>query len=215
MGLKLIFLGAPGAGKGTPAEILSAKLSIPTISTGNILRAAIKEGTKTGLEAKSYMDAGKLVPDSVIIGIVSQRLEQPDCAHGFILDGVPRTIGQAEALDKAGVRFDHVVSIEISDEEIEARMEGRRVCSKCGAPYHIKAKPPKQEGVCDSCGGPVVQRDDDKPETVRGRLEVYHSETEPLKDYYKEKGILNVVDNQPTIAGTTEVILEALGLHEH
>ena len=215
MGLKLIFLGAPGAGKGTQAEILSAKLSIPTISTGNILRAAIKEGTKTGLEAKSYMDAGKLVPDSVIIGIVSQRLEQPDCAHGFILDGVPRTIGQAEALDKAGVRFDHVVSIEISDEEIEARMEGRRVCSKCGAPYHIKAKPPKQESVCDSCGGPVVQRDDDKPETVRGRLEVYHSETEPLKDYYKEKGILNVVDNQPTIAGTTEVILEALGLHEH
>ena len=215
MGLKLIFLGAPGAGKGTQAEILSAKLSIPTISTGNILRAAIKEGTKTGLEAKSYMDDGKLVPDSVIIGIVSQRLEQPDCAHGFILDGVPRTIGQAEALDKAGVRFDHVVSIEISDEEIEARMEGRRVCSKCGAPYHIKAKPPKQEGVCDSCGGPVVQRDDDKPETVRGRLEVYHSETEPLKDYYKEKGILNVVDNQPTIAGTTEVILEALGLHEH
>ena len=215
MGLKLIFLGAPGAGKGTQAEILSTKLSIPTISTGNILRAAIKEGTKTGLEAKSYMDAGKLVPDSVIIGIVSQRLEQPDCAHGFILDGVPRTIGQAEALDKAGVRFDHVVSIEISDEEIEARMEGRRVCSKCGAPYHIKAKPPKQEGVCDSCGGPVVQRDDDKPETVRGRLEVYHSETEPLKDYYKEKGILNVVDNQPTIAGTTEVILEALGLHEH
>ena len=215
MGLKLIFLGAPGAGKGTQAEILSAKLSIPTISTGNILRAAIKEGTKTGLEAKSYMDAGKLVPDSVIIGIVSQRLEQPDCAHGFILDGVPRTIGQAEALDKAGVRFDHVVSIEISDEEIEARMEGRRVCSKCGAPYHIKAKPPKQEGVCDSCGGPVVQRDDDKPETVRDRLEVYHRETEPLKDYYKEKGILNVVDNQPTIAGTTEVILEALGLHEH
>ena len=215
MGLKLIFLGAPGAGKGTQAEILSAKLSIPTISTGNILRAAIKEGTKTGLEAKSYMDAGKLVPDSVIIGIVSQRLEQPDCAHGFILDGVPRTIGQAEALDKAGVRFDHVVSIEISDEEIEARMEGRRVCSKCGAPYHIKAKPPKQEGVCDSCGGPVVQRDDDRPETVRGRLEVYHRETEPLKDYYKEKGILNVVENQPTIAGTTEVILEALGLHEH
>ena len=215
MGLKLIFLGAPGAGKGTQAEILSAKLSIPTISTGNILRAAIKEGTKTGLEAKSYMDAGKLVPDSVIIGIVSQRLEQPDCANGFILDGVPRTIGQADALDKAGVQFDHVVSIEISDEEIEARMEGRRVCSKCGAPYHIKAKPPKQEGICDSCGGPVVQRDDDKPETVQGRLKVYHSETEPLKDYYKAKGILNVVDNQPTIEGTTEVILEALGLHEH
>ena len=197
MGMKLIFLGAPGAGKGTQAEILSAKLSIPTISTGNILRAAIQEGTETGLLAKSYMDAGKLVPDDVIIGIISQRLEKPDCVNGFILDGVPRTIAQAEALDRAGVCFDHVVSIEISDEKIEARMEGRRVCSKCGAPYHIIAKPTKREGVCDSCGGPVVQRDDDKPETVRGRLKVYHDQTEPLKDYYKAKGILRAVDDQP------------------
>ena len=208
--MKLILLGAPGAGKGTQAEILSAKLGIPTISTGNILRAAVKEGTPIGLEAKRYMDAGQLVPDSVIIGIVAQRLEQPDCAGGFILDGVPRTIGQAEALDAAGVTFDHVLSIEISDEEIEERMEGRRVCQSCGAPYHVKAKPPKREGVCDSCGGPLIQRDDDKPETVRHRLEVYHQETEPLKDYYQAKGILVPVDNQDTIEGTTQVIMEAL-----
>ena len=210
MGMKLIMLGAPGAGKGTQAEILSAKLGIPTISTGNILRAAIKDGTPIGLQAKSYMDAGKLVPDEVIIGIVAQRLEQPDCAGGFILDGVPRTIGQAEALDQAGVTFDHVLSIEISDAEIEERMEGRRVCSTCGAPYHIHAKPPKQEGICDSCGGVLMQRDDDRPETVRHRLEVYHSETEPLKGYYESKGILNPIPNQPTIEGTTEVIMEAL-----
>ena len=208
--MKLILLGAPGAGKGTQAEILSAKLGIPTISTGNILRAAVKEGTPIGLEAKRYMDAGQLVPDSVIIGIVAQRLEQPDCARGFILDGVPRTIGQAEALDAAGVTFDHVLSIEISDEEIEERMEGRRVCQSCGAPYHVKAKPPKREGVCDSCGGALIQRDDDKPETVRHRLEVYHQETEPLKDYYQAKGILVPVDNQDTIEGTTQVIMEAL-----
>ena len=208
--MKLILLGAPGAGKGTQAEILSAKLGIPTISTGNILRAAVKEGTPIGLEAKRYMDAGQLVPDSVIIGIVAQRLEQPDCAGGFILDGVPRTIGQAEALDAAGVTFDHVLSIEISDEEIEERMEGRRVCQSCGAPYHVKAKPPKQEGVCDACGGALIQRDDDKPETVRRRLEVYHQETEPLKDYYQAKGILVPVDNQDTIEGTTQVIMEAL-----
>ena len=210
MGTKLIMLGAPGAGKGTQAEILSAKLGIPTISTGNILRAAIKDGTPIGLQAKSYMDAGKLVPDEVIIGIVAERLAQPDCASGFILDGVPRTIGQAEALDQAGVTFDHVLSIEISDAEIEERMEGRRVCSTCGAPYHIHAKPPKQEGICDSCGGVLMQRDDDRPETVRHRLEVYHSETEPLKGYYESKGILNPIPNQPTIEGTTEVIMEAL-----
>ena len=212
MGMKLILLGAPGAGKGTQAEILSAKLGIPTISTGNILRAAIKDGTPIGMEAKSYMDAGKLVPDAVIIGIVAQRLEQPDCANGFILDGVPRTIGQAQALDAAGVTFDHVLSIEISDQEIVDRMAGRRVCSSCGAPYHVKAKPPKQEGLCDSCGGPLVQREDDKAETVLHRLEVYHNETEPLKGYYAEKGILSPVDNQPTIEGMNQVIMEALGI---
>ena len=212
MGMKLIMLGAPGAGKGTQAEILSAKLNVPTVSTGNILRAAIKDGTPTGLEAKSYMDAGKLVPDSVIIGIVAERLAQPDCANGYILDGVPRTIGQAEALDQAGITFDHVVSIEITDQEIEDRMGGRRVCQSCGTPFHIKSRPPKKEGVCDNCGGPLILRDDDKPETVRHRLEVYHAETEPLKDFYAKKGILSPVDNQPTIEATTKVILEALGL---
>ncbi len=212
MGMKLILLGAPGAGKGTQAEILSAKLGIPTISTGNILRAAIKDGTPIGLEAKSYMDAGKLVPDAVIIGVVADRLKQPDCTKGFILDGVPRTLPQAEALDAAGVTFDKVLSIEISDREIEERMSGRRVCQSCGAPYHVKAKPPKREGVCDACGGALVQRADDAPETVRHRLEVYHAETEPLKGYYAEKGLLAPVANQDTIEGTTRVMLEALGL---
>ena len=209
--MKLILLGAPGAGKGTQAEILSTRLGIPTISTGNILRAAIQAGTPTGLEAKGYMDAGKLVPDSVIIGIVAQRLEQPDCVRGFILDGVPRTIGQAEALDAAGVTFDKVLSIEISDGEIEERMSGRRVCQSCGAPYHVKARPPKTEGVCDACGGPLVQRADDQAETVRKRLAVYHQETEPLKGFYEAKGILALVANQDTIEGTNKVMMEALG----
>ena len=212
MGMKLILLGAPGAGKGTQAEILSQRLGIPTISTGNMLRAAIQAGTPTGLEAKRYMDAGRLVPDEVIIGVVAQRLEQPDCAKGFILDGVPRTLAQAEALDRAGVTFDKVLSIEISDREIEERMGGRRVCSGCGAPYHVKARPPKQEGVCDSCGGSLVQRDDDRPETVRQRLEVYHTETEPLKGFYEGKGLLSPVANQDTIEGTAKVMMEALGI---
>ena len=212
MGMKLILLGAPGAGKGTQAEILSQRLGIPTISTGNMLRAAIQAGTPTGLEAKRYMDAGRLVPDEVIIGVVAQRLEQPDCAKGFILDGVPRTLAQAEALDRAGVTFDKVLSIEISDREIEERMGGRRVFSGCGAPYHVKARPPKREGVCDSCGGSLVQRDDDRPETVRQRLEVYHTETEPLKGFYEGKGLLSPVANQDTIEGTAKVMMEALGI---
>lgn len=210
MGMKLILLGAPGAGKGTQAEVLCQKLGIPTISTGNILRAAIQEGTPVGLQAKSFMDAGKLVPDEVIIQIVAQRIAQSDCAESFILDGVPRTIAQAEALDAAGVRFDRVLSLEITDQEIEERMSGRRVCSKCGASFHIHARPTKVEGVCDNCGGPVVQRDDDKPETVRHRLEVYHQQTEPLKDYYQAKGLLTLVDNRPTIEATTQAIMEAL-----
>ena len=212
MGMKLIMLGAPGAGKGTQAEILSAKLGIPTISTGNILRAAIKDGTPIGLQAKSYMDAGKLVPDEVIIGIVAERLAQPDCASGFILDGVPRTIPQAEALEKAGISFDAVVSIEISDEEIVERMAGRRVCTACGAPYHVKNMPPKVEGVCDACGGKLEARADDKPEVVRDRLQVYHKETAPLKDFYAARNLLKTVDNQPTVAETTTAILNALGL---
>ena len=210
--MKLILLGPPGAGKGTQAEILNKKLNIPTISTGNILRAAVKNGTPVGLQAKAYMDAGKLVPDEVIIGVISERLAEADCQNGFILDGVPRTLPQAQALDDHGVTFDHVLSIEISDGEIEERMTGRRVCQNCGAPYHVKAKPPKVEGVCDTCGGPLVQREDDKPETVRHRLEVYHAETEPLKGYYEEKGILTPVDNQSTIEDTTKAIMEALSI---
>ena len=210
--MKLILLGAPGAGKGTQAEIISEKLHIPTISTGNILREAIKNGTETGLKAKSFMDAGKLVPDDVIIGIVSERVAQPDCANGFILDGVPRTIPQAEALEKAGISFDAVVSIEISDEEIVERMAGRRVCTACGAPYHVKNMPPKVEGVCDACGGKLEARADDKPEVVRDRLQVYHKETAPLKDFYAARNLLKTVDNQPTVAETTTAILNALGL---
>ena len=210
--MKVIMLGAPGAGKGTQAEILSKKLNIPTISTGNILRAAVKNGTPVGLKAKEYMDAGKLVPDDVIIGIVAERLAEPDCANGYILDGVPRTIPQAEALEQAGIVFDHVLSIEISDEEIVKRMSGRRACPACGATYHVVSAPPKQEGVCDKCGAALVLRDDDKPETVKNRLKVYHEETEPLKDFYKAKGILNAVDNQPTIEATTKVVEAALGI---
>lgn len=210
MGMKLILLGAPGAGKGTQAEVLSAKLNIPTISTGNILRAAIKDGTPTGLKAKSYMDNGQLVPDEVVIAIVAERLAQEDCANGFILDGMPRTLPQAEALDKAGVKLDHVLSIEISDEEIEQRMTGRRTCIKCGATYHVVAAPPKQEGICDKCGSVLEQRKDDKPETVKARLVTYHQETEPLKDFYAKRGVLKSIQNQPTIEATNAVIMEVL-----
>ena len=210
--MKLIMLGAPGAGKGTQAAVLSEKLGIPAISTGNILRSAVKNGTPVGLQAKSYMDAGKLVPDDVIIGIVVERLAEADCANGYILDGVPRTIAQAEALEKAGIVFDHVISLEISDAEVEARMTGRRTCHACGATYHIVNMPPKTEGVCDKCGGPLEQRRDDQPETVRHRLEVYHAETEPLKDFYRARGVVYTVDNRPTIEATTQAVLQTLEL---
>ena len=209
--MKLILLGAPGAGKGTQAEILCKEFSIPTISTGNILRAAIKNGTPTGMKAKSFMDAGKLVPDDVIIGVITDRLAEPDCANGYILDGVPRTIAQAEALEKAGINFDDVISIEISDQEIEERMAVRRVCEHCGASNHVVAVPPKQEGVCDKCGGKLVRRHDDDPEVVEQRLAVYHKETEPLKDFYKSRGVLKPVENQPSVAETSQAILHALG----
>ena len=209
--MNLILLGAPGAGKGTQAERLCKELNIPTISTGNILRAAIKNGTPTGLKAKSFMDAGKLVPDEVIIDIITEKLAEDDCKNGFILDGVPRTIAQAEAMEKAGIKIDAVVSIEIADSEIMERMSGRRVCENCGASYHLVAVPPKQDGVCDSCGGKLVQRKDDAPETVKARLEVYHKETEPLKDFYAQRGLLKSVENQPTVAETTQAILRALG----
>ena len=209
--MKIIFLGAPGAGKGTQAEILSKLLGIPTISTGNILRAAIKEGTPVGLAAKHYMDDGKLVPDDIIIEIIHERVAQEDCKDGYILDGVPRTIAQAESLEKAGIIFDHVVSLEISDEVIMERMGGRRVCETCGASYHVVAVPPQVEGVCDKCGGHLVRRKDDEPETVKARLEVYHKETEPLKDFYAKRGLLKSVENQPTVEETSQAILRALG----
>ena len=209
--MKLILLGAPGAGKGTQADILCKELEIPTISTGNILRAAIKSGTPTGKLAESYMKDGKLVPDEVIIGIINERVAAEDCANGYILDGVPRTIAQAEALENGGIVFDDVISIEISDEVIMDRMNGRRVCEHCGASYHLVAVPPKVEGICDKCGGKLIQRKDDEPETVKARLEVYHKETEPLKAFYAERGLLRSVDNQPSVEAVSEAILSVLG----
>ena len=208
--MKLIMLGAPGAGKGTLGAVLSETLNIPAISTGNILRAAVKNGTPVGLQAKSYMEAGKLVPDEVIIGIIAERLEESDCANGFILDGVPRTIAQAEALEKAGITFDHVVSLEISDEEIEERMEGRRFCAGCGATYHIHNIPSRVEGVCDKCGGALAIRDDDKPETVKHRLEIYHQETEPLKAFYEARGLVCHVPVTGTLEENTRAVMDAI-----
>ena len=210
--MKLILLGAPGAGKGTQAEILSRKLGIPTISTGNILRAAMKNGTPVGLKAKSFVEAGQLVPDDVVIGIVEERLAESDCAGGYILDGMPRTIPQAEALEKAGIDIDCALSIEIADETIIERMGGRCTCANCGATYHVVSAPPKTEGVCDSCGGELSVRKDDAPETVKARLEVYHRETEPLKAFYAERGKLKSVANQATIEATTAAIEQALGI---
>lgn len=208
--MKLILLGAPGAGKGTQAEIISEKYNIPTISTGNIIRAALKNGTEMGLKAKSYIDAGELVPDDVVIGIIKERLAKDDCANGFILDGFPRTIPQAEALDAMGVIIDKVIDIEVPDEKIAARMSGRRVCKDCGSSYHLEYKAPKAEGVCDACEGELIQRKDDAPETVLDRLAVYHKQTEPLKDYYSKKGILRIVEGQEEIADTSALTLKAL-----
>ena len=205
--MNLILLGAPGAGKGTQAELLVKKLSIPAISTGNMLREAIANGTELGKKAKQFMDEGALVPDELILGIIGDRVAQDDCAKGFILDGVPRTLAQAEALEAKGIRIDHVVSIEVDDSVIE----GRRVCGKCGASYHVVANPPKVEGVCDSCGSELVIRKDDKPETVRKRLEVYHATTEVLKDFYGKLGRLCVVNGDQSIEGANEDILKAIG----
>ena len=209
--MKLMMLGAPGAGKGTQAEIIAAKLNIPTISTGNILRDAIKNETEIGLQCKSFMDAGKLVPDEIVIEIVAERLAGPDCSNGFILDGMPRTIPQAQALENHGISFDDVVSIEIDDAVIEQRMTGRRVCSACGASYHITANPPKQEGVCDSCGGHLVIRKDDAPETVKHRLVVFHEETEALKGFYENLGKLRLVNGDQPIEDAYHDILRVLG----
>ena len=209
--MNLILLGAPGAGKGTQAELLVKKLSIPAISTGNMLREAISNGTELGRKAKEYMDGGNLVPDELILGIVADRVAQPDCANGFILDGVPRTLAQAEALEAKGVRIDHVVSIEVDDAVIESRMTGRRVCPKCGASYHITANPPKMDGICNACGAELAIRKDDAPETVRKRLEVYHATTEVLKDFYGKLGRLCIVEGNQPIEDANEAILEAIG----
>ena len=208
--MKLILLGAPGAGKGTQAEILCERLNIPTISTGNMIREAMKSGTEMGLKAKEYAENGKLVPDEVVIGIVDERLRMDDCANGFILDGFPRTIPQAEALDRMGIIIDRVVDINVPDEVITRRVSGRRACLDCGSTYHIETKKPNVEGICDRCGSTLVQRKDDLPETVLERLHVYHAQTEPLRDYYAAAGKLLVVDGQQGIQEIAEQTLELL-----
>ena len=210
--MNLILLGAPGAGKGTQAELLVKQLGIPSVSTGNMLREAMRNGTELGKQVKNSMDAGVLVSDELILGIVAERISRADCANGFILDGVPRTLVQAEAMDAKGIKIDYVVSIEVDDAVIEGRMTGRRVCTKCGASYHIVANPPKQEGICDQCGAEVAIRKDDTPETVRHRLEVYHSATEVLKDYYGKQGKLLLIDGNQPIENANQDILKALGV---
>ena len=207
--MKLILLGAPGAGKGTQSANIAAKYNIPAIATGDILRAAIKEGTELGKSAKSYIDAGKLVPDEVVIGIINEKLASESCRNGFILDGFPRSIPQAEALDAMGVKMDVVLNIEVPDEKIIERMSGRRVCS-CGASYHVAYLPPKKDGVCDKCGAELYVRADDAEATVRNRLETYHAQTEPLKEFYAAKGILVTVNGRDEVADTTADVLAAL-----
>ena len=211
--MNLILLGAPGAGKGTQAELLIEALGIPSISTGNMLREAVANETEIGLKAKYYMENGLLVPDEVIMGIVAERVARDDCQKGFILDGVPRTLAQAEALEAAGVRIDHVVSIEIEDAVIEGRMTGRRVCSKCGASYHIVANPTKIEGKCDLCGADTTIRKDDAPETVRKRLVEYHAKTEVLKEFYAKRNVLREVEGNQPIKAITAEIIEKIGAH--
>lgn len=210
--MKLILLGAPGAGKGTQAEIICEKLSIPTISTGNIIREAMKNGTEMGLKAKAAVEAGQLVSDDVVIGIIKERLAKDDCKNGFILDGFPRTIPQAEALDSLGVEIDCVLDIDVKDEAIAARLGGRRVCPACGASYHLEYKKPAKDGICNLCGAELIQRKDDAPETVLERLAIYHEQTEPLKNYYSKTGKLKSVPGQEEVADTTKLVFEALGI---
>ena len=208
--MKLILLGAPGAGKGTQAEIISERLSVPTISTGNIIRAALKAQTEMGIKAKEFIDKGLLVPDDVVIGIVRDRLKEDDCKNGFILDGFPRTVPQAQALDDMGIEIDKVIDIHVPDEKIVQRLSGRRVCSGCGASYHLLYKKPEKDGVCNLCGAQLVQRTDDREETVLERLKVYHEQTEPLVDYYRKKNKLVVVEGQEEVSDTTALTLKAL-----
>ena len=210
--MNLVLMGPPGAGKGTQGEILSKRLCIDTISTGVMLRSAIKEGTEVGKLAEQYINDGKLVPDDVIVAIVKERLSQPDCANGFILDGFPRTIAQADALTKSGVKIDKVLSLEVEDEKIVARLSSRRECSKCGAPYNVISNKPAVEGKCDKCGGDLIQRADDNPETIQNRLNVYHDQTEPIKDYYAKAGLLVTAMGEEELEDTTKNVAEALGL---
>lgn len=208
--MKLILLGAPGAGKGTQAEIICDRLGIPAISTGNIIREAIKNGTEAGLMAKSHVEAGALVPDEIVVDMLRERLAQDDCKNGYVLDGFPRNVAQAQTLDKMGVVIDRVIDIEVSDEDIVRRLSGRRVCSSCGSSYHVEYKVPAKADVCDRCSGQLIVRSDDKPETVKERLNVYHQQTEPLKDYYHAAGKLFVVEGQEELAETTKRTLAAI-----
>ncbi|MBP5236459.1 MAG: adenylate kinase [Clostridia bacterium] len=209
--MNLIFLGAPGAGKGTQAEIVSERFGIPAISTGAIIREAIKTKTPMGIAAREYTDVGALVPDDIVIGIIKERLQQDDCNNGFILDGFPRTVPQAEALEKMGVIIDIVVSIEVADEDIVKRMSGRRVCDSCGASYHVVYKPSKDGENCEKCGNKLSVRRDDMPEVVLSRLATYHEQTEPLKDFYASRGVLKIVQGQEELADTTRLTAEAIG----
>jgi adenylate kinase len=210
--MKLILLGAPGAGKGTQAEAICERLDIPAVSTGNILREALKNETEMGLKAKAFIDSGALVPDDVIIAIIKERLALDDCAHGFILDGVPRTVVQAEALEKMGIDIDKVVDIEVADETIVKRLSGRRVCSACGASYHTTYKPSAKPDECDRCGGRLIVRKDDEPSTITERLKIYHEQTEPLVGFYQQRGKLVVVEGQEEVADTTKLLFEKLGV---
>lgn len=213
--MKVIMLGAPGAGKGTQAKQIADKYSIPHISTGDIFRANIKNGTELGNKAKTYMDQGLLVPDELVVELVADRIQQDDCKNGFVLDGFPRTIPQAEALDaaleKINEKMDYAIDVDVPDENIIKRMSGRRACLNCGATYHIVSIPTKVEGICDRCGSPVVLRDDDQPETVKKRLEVYHEQTQPLIDYYKTQEILRTVNGVQPMEDVFESIVEILG----
>ena len=210
--MNLILLGAPGAGKGTQAELLVQKLSIPAISTGNMLREAMRNGSELGQQVKKIMDEGSLVPDDVILDIVAERVSKDDCANGFILDGVPRTLAQAEALEARGIQIDHVISIEIDDSVVAGRMTGRGVCKACGASYHIEANPPKAEGICDICQGELIVRKDDAPETVLHRLKVYHDLTEVLKEFYAKRGKLRLIEGNQPIENANQDILKAIGV---
>ncbi|NLW78828.1 MAG: adenylate kinase [Ruminococcaceae bacterium] len=208
--MKLILLGAPGAGKGTQAEFICDRYNIPALSTGNILREAVKNGTETGKKAKAYMDAGDLVPDDVIIGVIKERMEEPDAQNGFILDGVPRTLAQAEALERMGVDIDLALDIEVSDQAIIERLSGRRVCEKCGASYHTVFKPPRVPEVCDRCGGRLIIRKDDEPETILSRLKTYHEQTEPLIAFYKDRGKLAEIEGTESVEDTTKKVFKVL-----